>query len=528
MKKQLKFILILIALCLTGIIIFQAYWAINAYRVNKTKFNTDIDLAMQQALDSCKKDYFDSIRVVLIKRFSDPLFKYKLDTLKEADTAHAMVTITIAGISPPLKFPKSTLKFYQQKIRHKNSIPELLAEMCFYVPSVWSQTHLRLLMQDMTSPTQFMRMFVPKEMQTPINDLAQKNNNGSLLQLPPNYRMADMQKIDHYFKQALQQRNIYDDHAIIMRDSPTVALRDSSHTAFTSEYSYKYHGFVKMDIKGPELFVRAGFLNPQYIILHGMLLTLSLSLILVLFTTYCFYYVYRTIIDQKKLADLKDDFINNMTHELKTPIATINVAIEGLQSFNALQDPEKTQRYLETSRKQLNHLNNLVNKVLNVAAFENKEFDLNLQQVDINELINEVIATEKLKATKEVHIDYVNKDNITNIQADALHLKNILVNLIDNAVKYSGDRANITVTCSNTSSGIAISIKDQGAGIAPANLNKVFDKFYRVPSGNVHNVKGTGLGLSYVKYITEAHGGSVTATSTFGLGSEFIVTLPLK
>ena len=155
----------------------------------------------------------------------------------------------------------------------------------------------------------------------------------------------------------------------------TTAGKLNNHYSETSEYNYKYHGFKVFNIVGPEFFARAIFRNPQYAIIKGMAITLVLSVLLIVLTIYCFFYIIKTISRAKKLAELKDDFINNMTHELKTPIATMTVAIEGLQKFNALNDPEKTQRYLQTSRNELNRLNELVTKVLNVAAYGNKEIE---------------------------------------------------------------------------------------------------------------------------------------------------------
>ena len=235
-----------------------------------------------------------------------------------------------------------------------------------------------------------------------------------------------------------------------------------------------------------------------------------------------------TIIEQKKLATLKDDFINNMTHELKTPIATITVAIEGLQSFNVLSDEAKTKRYLQTSREQLERLNQLVTKVLNVAASENNEIGMNIEEIDVDKMIGDVIASEKAKTVKTVNFNYINKDNVETIYADRLHLNNILLNLVDNAVKYAGDQVDVDITVYKVGHTLAGSVKDNGMGIPAEHLAHIFDKFYRVPTGNVHNVKGTGLGLSYVKYITEAHGGTITVKSQVNTGSEFIVTLPLS
>ena len=281
-----------------------------------------------------------------------------------------------------------------------------------------------------------------------------------------------------------------------------------------------------LSIVGPEFFVRAVIRNPQNAIWKGMLITLLMSVLLVVLTVFCFWYIFKTIIQQKKLSELKDDFINNMTHELKTPIATMTVAIEGLQKYNALNDPEKTQRYLQTSRNELTRLNDIVSRVLNVAAFGNDEVKLVKDSINVDELIHDVIETEKLKANKPVTIYYENKSDIETINADKLHFRNVMVNLIDNAIKYSNEQVLIIITCYKVGDNALFSVKDNGIGIPASHISHVFNKFHRVPTGNVHDVKGTGLGLSYVKYVVEAHNGSVIAESELNAGSEFIISIP--
>jgi len=263
-------------------------------------------------------------------------------------------------------------------------------------------------------------------------------------------------------------------------------------------------------------------------VLKNMLAPLLLSLLLILFTIYCFNYIIRLVIHQKRLSELKDDFINNMTHELKTPIATIAVAIEGLQKFNALNDVDKTRRYFQISKTELSKLNNLVSRVLDIAAFENKDIDLVKELINVDELINGIITTEQLKAYKEVNFTYSNKDKITTIYADKLHFGNVLNNIIDNAIKYSNEPVDIIISCFKQNKNVFFSVKDNGIGIPADHVAQIFDKFHRVPTGNVHNVKGTGLGLSYSKYIIEAHGGAISVKSEINAGSEFIVSIPLS
>lgn len=550
MKQKLKIVLALIALSLSGIIIFQTYWSINAYHVNKKTFDADIDVAMQHALDSCKKDYFDSIRVVLVRRLSDVNVAIKIDTVRfqtfqkhfapgvithvipatPENNANASLNIWISNrhseSSNPIATSIPIYNYYKNKVGSTASVPQVLTEMAFYQPEVASYIISLLSIGDMP-------IFPPKPA-TPAKganvkplpyDSLFKNATFSL---PPNYRQATALKISRYYTAELNKMHIYSPFKLTITETSAQPQKPTSNYSETNEYDYRYNAFLLFNQHNfhPFLF-RATFHQPQYAVIKGMLLTLICSILLILLTIYCFYYIVSTLNQQKRLAELKDDFINNMTHELKTPIATMTVAIEGLQKFNALNDPDKTQRYLQTSRNELNRLNELVTKALNVAAFENNEISLVKEKIDIDILINEIIASEKLKADKEVTISYTNKNNIKYLEADQLHFRNVIVNLIDNAIKYSAEPADIQINLSQIGNQIQLSVKDQGIGIPASHINHIFDKFHRVPTGNLHNVKGTGLGLSYVKYIVEAHNGSVTVKSEVHAGTEFTVTIPL-
>ena len=533
MKRKLNIIYLLAMLSVTGMVMFQVYWSINAYKMNKRKFDSDIDIAMQRAIDACKKDYFDSIRVVLTKRLSPPETTITIDTpRKQGDTSTVNYIIKLFDGPTSVFFntTKDELDIYKRKLGRDAGMPRLLTEMSFYKPEVLEQIKLLLGMYDTFHHMNKLTSFLKAHKDTPSDSLMKYNNiiNDGIFTFPVNFRNADNLKIRHYLKIELYHRNITAPFYLAFSTQHIRPVGFNSHYSETNEYSYKYHGFTALHFAGPEFFARAIFKNPQYAILKGMMLVLILSLLLVLFFIYCFNYIIQVIFKQKKLAELKDDFINNMTHELKTPIATLTVAIEGLQKFNALNDPEKTQRYLQTSRNELTRLNDLVNKVLNVAAFEDHELKLLKETVNIDALVEDVISSEKLKTDKNVEINYLNKDHIESIEADKLHLRNVLANLVDNAIKYSYDRVIIDITCARNGNNILFSVKDNGRGIPQSHLDQVFDKFHRVPTGNVHNVKGTGLGLSYVKHIVEAHGGNVNVKSEIDAGSEFTFSIPIS
>ncbi|MEO7215246.1 HAMP domain-containing sensor histidine kinase [Mucilaginibacter sp.] len=545
MKKKLYIVLFLTTILLSGIIALQLYWTFTAYKLNKEKFDGDINVAMQRALDSCKKDYFDSIRVVIVKRLSDPGTKIKLDTIRDQDTIHVGLEIGISnkyvGMSKPFQTTIPKFNHYRQKIAHKATVPEVVAEMSFYVPQLMDMVEMSFSFEDISSHSVQLRDFLKAHSNEPSDSVMAHNNiiQSGVYELPPNYRGADSVKLHRYFKEAMRQLHPKNrrigDFSMVWSDMPIPASDFDPHHVEQLRYSeseqftYKYHGFLFLqDTPKNTLYVRAVYDRAQVGILSEMVLILCLSGFLIVFTKFCLFYIILTIVKQKKLTELKDDFINNMTHELKTPIATITVAIEGLQKFNGLNDPEKTQRYLQTSRNELSRLDGLVTKVLNVAAFESKKVVLVKEKIAIDDLMNELIEAEKQKTTKEVSISYINRDGIGEIEADKVHLRNIMLNLIDNAIKYATEPVDIKINLTKHNKYAVFSIKDNGMGIPAKHIKYIFDKFHRVPAGNVHNVKGTGLGLNYVKYIAEAHGGKVSVASKVNKGSEFTVSIPLK
>jgi two-component system phosphate regulon sensor histidine kinase PhoR len=237
--------------------------------------------------------------------------------------------------------------------------------------------------------------------------------------------------------------------------------------------------------------------------------------------------LYRNLINQRRLAEIKNDFISNITHELKTPIATVNVAIEAMRNFNALQDPARTKEYLDISAIELQRLSLLVDKVLRLSMFEKKEIELKKEWFSLGDLVKEVMASMRLQFEKhKAKVNLQMSGESTGIQADKLHIISVVYNLIDNALKYSNTKPVIDIDIKDESDLVQISFADNGVGIAPEYHNKIFEKFFRVPAQDTHNIKGYGLGLSYVCHIIHQHNGTINLESEPGTGSRFIIRLP--
>ncbi|RYY10111.1 MAG: HAMP domain-containing histidine kinase, partial [Chitinophagaceae bacterium] len=240
-----------------------------------------------------------------------------------------------------------------------------------------------------------------------------------------------------------------------------------------------------------------------------------------------FVVLYRNLVQQRRLTQLKNDFISNITHELKTPIATVSVAVEAMKSFNALADPKRTEEYLTISANELQRLSMLVDKVLKLSMFEKQEIELKKESFDLKQLIEEVVASmrlqfEKYRATVEMDLPAIPVLFI----ADRHHVTSVIYNLLDNALKYSNTAPLLMVRLHETETETIFSVEDNGKGIPAEYRDKVFDKFFRVPTGDQHNVKGYGLGLSYVAYVIERHDGNISLRSEEGIGSTFTVTFP--
>lgn len=261
--------------------------------------------------------------------------------------------------------------------------------------------------------------------------------------------------------------------------------------------------------------------------MSGILIT---SFVILIILSFAFWYLIRIILRQKTLEEMKSDFTNNITHELKTPIAVAYAANDALLNFNQAEDKVQRDKYLSICQEQLQRLSGLVEQILSMSMERRKTFRLHPEEIKVSEVIEKLVEQHKLKADKPVEFSIdIEPDDLT-VVADRTHLTNIISNLIDNAVKYSCGKADVAIRCRRIDSPkqgrqTEISVSDHGTGIPAEKLKHVFDKFYRVPTGNLHDVKGYGLGLFYVKTLTEKHGGTVTVKSEPDKGSVFTIII---
>lgn len=241
-----------------------------------------------------------------------------------------------------------------------------------------------------------------------------------------------------------------------------------------------------------------------------------------------FYVTVKSLLNQKKLSEIKSDFINNMTHEFKTPLATISLAVDALRNEKVQSDKEKAKYFSNIIKEENIRMNKHVETILQAALMEKQELQLNLVPLQVHEVIQNVLENYQLQLKeKEADVQLLLNAKNDMISADEVHFTNLMSNLIDNAIKYSNDQLRITISTHSTKNHVIVRVADNGIGMSKESVKRIFEKFYRAHTGNLHNVKGFGLGMSYVKTVIDAHKGKIKVESTPGKGTSFTVEIPL-
>ena len=365
---------------------------------------------------------------------------------------------------------------------------------------------------------------------------------GAIKQLNVNQFKVDIiQELDPYYletllKKALYNQNIHEDFTFGIYNCFTNQLTFSKLYKFTDDslYALVNNNIIGLDsarlkLKNDGHYFTVFFPNvqnklPQNTVFLSPWIYISTIVFLVLIF---FGFSLATIIKQKRLSEVITDFINNMTHELKTPIATISLSSEMIMRLEAEDDLNKAKKYAGIIFKENKRLETQVERVLNISTLDTENTTLNKKSLDFHELLAEVKDTfdfNQLANGGKILIE--NNASVFTIQADPIHITNVVYNLLDNAVKYCTTKPVISITTKNERNHLVIEIKDNGIGIRKEDLKMIFDKFYRVSTGNIHDIKGFGLGLFYVKLIINEHNGSIDVESKIGEGSTFTIKLP--
>ena len=341
--------------------------------------------------------------------------------------------------------------------------------------------------------------------------------------------------LDRYIKEELKDQGIslkYDygvysnkqEDFVIRNGIFAVQVRGAASSDVNEDkglYDTPYEVQLFNDEEGSPGFLKIHFPGKSSWLLSNVVPSL-LSLIFTALILMCFAYTIFIIFRQKKVSSMKTDFINNMTHEFKTPIATISLATDSITNSSVISSEEKIRRFAGIIKQENKRMLDQVEKVLQMARIDKKDFDLKLTTVNINDVVKQASENSRLKVTKREGTLVTTLDAVSpNIEADLTHISNIVHNLLDNAEKYSNEKPEIKISTRNEDQGVIIEIKDNGIGMSRDSLKHIFDKFYRVHTGNRHDVKGFGLGLSYVKALVSAHKGTINVNSELNRGSTF-------
>lgn len=352
-------------------------------------------------------------------------------------------------------------------------------------------------------------------------------------QLSSNYFVVDINSeidaniLEHYLKSEFERFNIQTDFEYGIYNCETNLMEYGNYVFF--------NGKVKQDAVSSDLEKYSGYnyyFGVNFPLLNNTIagdMTIWFFMVGILVVSVIFFaYSIFVILKQKKLSELQRDFINNMTHEFKTPIASINIAADVISNPDSIREPSRILTYGSVIKQEVNRLNDQVDKVLQIARIEKSGFHLRMEPIDLNSIINQAVANCLANNAGKVKIQTNLASDQGDVEGDRMHLTNIFYNLLDNAVKYAGSAPEIEIKTISKSGRMLVYISDNGPGIEKAHQKRVFQKFYRIPTANVHDVKGFGLGLFYVKSICEAHHWKIHLDPAPVKGSTFILEIPQK
>ena len=500
MKLPYKGITVIILLAIASVLAMQAYWLTGLYRSMMESKENAIERSIREAdnqelfarINEVKKNYPDKSLVSYGQGGKD---QYKIS---------ALVNLNVDSMQYYSTVETTQTKVFAEK--KGNSV--IVADSGKFKSS----------QKDSAS--------VPN--QATIGDFTLEIQRGLHFAVHKLGIEVNLRRFDYLLTQELAKDNITAPHytQIVNLDKKSIVATNAPVKLDPSRFTI--HQMIYDDVSD-RLAYRIYMKPTNKLVLEEMTGVFSSSLLIVVILCIAFWYLIHVMRRMKSVDEMKEDFTHNITHELKTPIAVAYAANDALLNFSSdIPASERNKKYLNIIQEQLKHLSGLVEQILSMNMEQRRGFVLNHEDIALKSLIDELISRHKLKAEKDVDFaEEIIPENLT-VRADRLHLYNMISNLIDNAVKYSPAPAWISIKALNYHHNIYISVADRGPGIEKDKQNHVFDKFYRVPQGNRHDVKGYGLGLYYVKTLAEKHHGEVTLESTPGKGSIFTLILPEK
>lgn len=514
--RKIRFFIGLLSIALIGLIAVQYYWIQQVNAVNKERFTKTVNDVLQSVTQQLARNNdinFISNNNNLIVPIRSNDFNALPDSSRD-----------FIGRMPQMSEQGNMYEVFNSTFQAHidERTGELVIDFTFQGGNVYNNRN--------TNPSQSLAL--ETQMNQRMNVL-KKNFFEHMLGTGELFERINPVTLDTLLNKSLKEHNINLDYAfgIVDRRNNRLKLLNPSNEENQKAVlnSALTANLFPTDLEKKEFYLSIDFPKQDNYLIKQAIVPLSASGLLMLIVIACFTYAINIILKQKKISEIKTDFINNMTHEFKTPISTVSLATQVLGDKELKSSPELVDRYVKVIQDENKRLGLQVEKVLQIASLDKKDFKLNIEQADIHDIIEKALVNVKIMVDNKkgsISSQLLATESI--IEADKVHLTNIIYNLLDNANKYSPESPQIHIRTENISSGVIIKISDQGIGMNKEATQKIFEKFYRVSTGNVHDVKGFGLGLSYVKNIVNMHNGQIQVKSDLGKGSTFKIILPFK
>ncbi|MFA7228794.1 MAG: HAMP domain-containing sensor histidine kinase [Melioribacteraceae bacterium] len=513
-EKKIKFIVVLMTLAVIGLLAIQLYWISNLIKVERDRFRRNVFHSLLRVVDRIERE--EAAKTVIANIWQsggkNPLGG-KDSAIFIDDSVSASKMVKIFTDEAPYRInPKNDFDSTKRgvQLRVFAYSPDRRSNMPRYV---WRSDFDTIVRNRESLIQKVVTEMVEVNTQKKIEERISSNQLNKLLTQEFKSRVFSS---EFYFGVYKTRSNSF---TLLKKGADTTEIRKSR--LRTLLYP------AEMFLDRNELVVY--FPDEQRQVLSSISGMMVLSVALIFLIAGVFYNTIRLLLRQKKITSVKNDLINNITHEFKTPISTISLACEALNEPTLTMEKDSVMRYSKIIKEENERLKIMVETLLNTAAMEKSEFQLNREVIDIHDVIRSAsMMYDEVLKSKEGKIIFQLDASPSFVNCDDFHVTNIIANLLDNAVKYNENKPEITISTRNVNRSVAIKIKDNGIGIPKEFHSKIFDTFYRVQSGNVQNVRGFGIGLSYAKKIAEAHSGSICVKSTPGKGSEFELIFPLE
>ncbi len=531
-QRRLKWIIVLMALALIGLVSFQMYWINNAINISEDRFKKGVHDALNSVSNKLEQQEIVYTAAKRLQFSQHGKTWIGLDSIKIISTNknnNSSKTILIRE--------EDVQKFY---FTHDSSIEGNL-EVKIETDKPFSKNEGVLIDKDVLIEVKRFKASIDSIVEYDIyseRTIKKVEERSEMVTVVLNELFSKERKLENRIDErqllalltlSLQNQgiDIEYNYSVLVGEQHTIVLTNSNEYYDEIVNSEFRTNLFTRDIIPSENYLAVYFPDQQTFLIGKIWFSLASSILLVLVIIAIFGYAIHTIMTQKKISEIKNDFINNMTHEFKTPISTVSLACEALQDEDVKKNDKFLKRYISIIEAENKRLGLQVEKVLQMATLEKKDFKLKLENLDMHEVIDRALENINIQIEKR---DGVIKKQLfateKEVVADEVHLTNIIYNLLDNANKYSREKPEITIATKNKDDGIVIQISDKGIGMSKEVLKRVFEKFYREPTGNLHDVKGFGLGLTYVKTMLDAQAGSISVKSDIAKGSTFEIYLP--